>query len=206
MLEDVLFLAMCAGMPILMALALFWVAFGAVRSRLRMRNLGWASGNTADVAPILVIAPSLGSELHDLYIHGDLRVVTAAHKRSSAGQPRVSVRRVHLLIWPQAGVGRGLIVPRTGGILEAAVSTVAKPHDLAPEWAWARVLGPIDATWFTPERGKALGATLSTALHLLDGHVAVIGPSALDLMTGAETTQQRIGQALALNSAAHFPE
>lgn len=181
--ENILFLGIFFGFPILMVLALLWVVFGAVSGRFAYRRAlasGWKEGSEDDVRALLRGLPALAEGRKvtlDRVVRRPVRGVEVTACRyfwSSKGahaEHRQGRQEAWLVLPVPGQVPRAVVARRSGGFLDAVVDKVAAaageaPVELGEAWSWARVHGPGDPAWFTDSRGRALEAALKSGESL----------------------------------------
>ncbi|TNE92452.1 MAG: hypothetical protein EP330_02000 [Deltaproteobacteria bacterium] len=192
--EDIAFLGCFFGLPVLMVLALLWVALRALRARSAWRRAlrqGWKPMERAELDAVLRNFPPLnegGKVVVDRIarkpIHGVEAVVCRYHWTSKGhGEHRHGRREAWLVLPAGAQLPRAVIQPRTGGLVERALIAVmetagAQRIPLGEAWDWALVFGPGAPPWFSEARGSALKAVLKAPeqLWLHDRNLVLVLP------------------------------
>lgn len=217
--SDVLFLGICALVPLAMAIAVTLIALRKLREHAAFRaarRRGWELLSEADLRAMLPGFPPLAFER--IHIRRSAaresevgRLVTCTYYwRSGGPDPALRTSRHEAwLIVPvphECQPPRVVVALRGPGALERLAGTIAAslggvPHSLPPAWSGLRVAGPGDGAWFTDARGTRLTALLGPGetLWLHDG-VAVLtvpAPAHTRLMSAAEARARAVLDAMA---------
>ncbi|MCO4743749.1 MAG: hypothetical protein KC912_03100 [Proteobacteria bacterium] len=210
--EDILFLAVFFGTPVLMVLALLWVGVRALRARMAYGSAlsaGWTSLTEDELRhrlhdfPPLLRDKARADRIASRTVRGT-EILVARYAWSSSGPAgqRFGRRQAWLVVPMRGQVPHAIVAKRAGGLLEAAAESLAggARTDLGQDWEWARVSGPADAGWFTGQRAAGLEAVMDAADEVwLHGRFAVFAkpeeahPTLLD---DAEVLSDALAEAL----------
>lgn len=217
--SDVLFLGICALIPLAMATAMTFIALRTLRDHAAFRaaqRRGWEPLSEADLRGMLPGFPPLASERVQLRRCAARateagRLMTCTYRWRSGG-PDPALRMARHQAWLVVPVPREYQPPRVvlavrgPGALERLAGSIAASlggveHSLSPAWSRLRVAGQGESPWFTDGRGTRLSTLLSPGetLWLHDG-VAVLTVPALAhtrLMSTAETRARAVLDAIA---------
>lgn len=188
-LESIAFLALCLGLPLVMAALLLRHFVRWLLSRRRegraVKALGWEpSGDGALREALEDAGLQVGERTRLFDVRQRRGLVTArCHRRALGGaRSQTSGERRALLVVPREAPGpRGVAQPKTGGLLESIALGLGEAlgaRALDPEgWSWAHVHGP--GGWLSAEDADAVRALLGPQdrLHLGARHVVLSRPA-----------------------------